>query len=149
MGCDIHMVVERRIGRTELGDKWVGIDAMRRVTVRKLAKADLGFAIPTVRDRNYVRFARLAGVRGNGPPPRGLPEDISDLARLEVDGWGADGHSHSWLPIDEAARLFLETEWRKGDPDPQSYEAKFPVAHYFGVETESVADYRLIFWFDN
>lgn len=153
MGCDIHMVVERCVN-----GKWVGIDAMHHLTTRKRRHGDLGFAIPLATDRNYERFAKLAGVRGDGPKPNGLPDDISDLTRLEVDYYGDDGHSHGWLPLKDAACLWSATEWRDGKLDPESYEAKFPEAHYFRCEAIDaggssnrgrLADYRLVFWFDN
>lgn len=154
MGCDIHIVVERRVG-----GKWIGVNPMPSITTRKIKKDDLGFAMPLATDRNYDRFARLASVRGEGEKPRGLPPDISDLTRLEVAGWGGDGHSHSWLSLKDAARIWLETEWLRDKTfDPDSYEAKYPEAHYFGCEAVDaggserygkIDDYRVVFWFDN
>ena len=144
MGCDIHMVVELRVG-----SKWIGVNGMHHVTTHKRREDDLGFAIPIASTRNYQRFARLAGVRGDGPEPKGLPEDISDLTRLEVEGWDGDGHSHSWLPLKEAARIWLETDRYDNEVDPESYEAKFPASHFFGVDDSRADDYRVVFWFDN
>lgn len=146
MGCDIHIVVERHVG-----DKWVGIDATNYFAISRHSKDDPRHAFPVCRDRNYERFAKLAGVRGEGPAPLGLPDDISDLTRLEVDRWGVDGHSHSWLSLREAAQVWLETEWRApGVPlDPKSYEAMYPESHYFNCENGDFADYRIVFWFDN
>lgn len=143
MGCDIHMVLEEK--DDDLG--WVGIDAFRGHRDRKGNSS-----WPAVTDRNYRRFAALAGVRGDGPEPRGVPEDASALTRLEIRGWGGDGHSHSWLPISDAVKIF-STRFYEAEQalDPKSYEAASPADFWFG---SSGADsepnkYRLIFWFDN
>lgn len=67
----------------------------------------------TFGDRNYGLFAILAGVRNGsgfagtdlGDPtipitePRGVPDDASADYRREVEQWGGDGHSHSWLSL--------------------------------------------------
>lgn len=126
MGCDIHMVLERKVG-----GKWV---------------ADLSVQKYLKQDRNYRRFAALAGVRGDGPPPRGLPDDISDSTRLLVDDCGNDFHSHSWLPIKEAAQIFLETDY-----EPSDYDRKYPEGSYFCFDKDEYneAEVRLIFCFDN
>lgn len=54
------------------------------------------------RDRAYDWFGILAGVRNyvNAIPisePKGIPEKLSWKAQDEFDGYGSDGHSHSWL----------------------------------------------------
>lgn len=127
MGCDIHIATEKRVD-----DKWVMVTR--------------AFWNTAARTRNYHRFAALAGVRGDGPPPRGLPDDISDSTRLFRDEWGDDGHSDSWLPLHDAARLWLETE--RGEVN--DFMRKWPESHYFDVELESYPGvYRVVFWFDN
>ena len=132
MGCDIHGTIEKKVN-----GKWVMVEPIT-------GKA---------RYRNYERFARLAGVRGEGPAPRGIPSDISDSTRLHIDKWGTDGHSHSYLPISEAARILLETELKP------EHEVNYPASYYFGVDNECCptcqrpididSEYRLVFWFDN
>ena len=129
MGCDIHGWVE-----TKVGDKWVAVKELK----------DL--------DRNYERFGKLAGVRDDGPAPRGLPPDISDTTRLHVEGWGEDGHSHSWLPVAEAAKIFYETQWIKDTPEAKrhhEFAKDYPEYEYFGLEEDDYSNYRLVFWFDN
>lgn len=123
MGCDIHTVIERKIN-----GKWVA------VAIEESAS----------RDRNYDRFAMLAGVRGEGPEPRGMPEDASDSAAALAADWGSDGHSHSWLPIEEACGIYLESE-----RDPSEFLLKYPSYEFFGLDPEHVAAHRLVFWFDN
>lgn len=108
-----------------------------------------GWHSPVARSRNYERFAQLAGVRGDGPAPRGLPDDMSETAALLVEDWAGDGHSHSWLPMKDAAAVFLATE-----RNPPEMAKKYPDSHFFGVDTSGASgksrdDYRLIFWFDN
>lgn len=139
MGCDIHMVLEVKDG--ERPGHWVAIDTFKGHETRN------GWASPIAGSRNYERFAALAGVRGEGTAARGLPTDISETARYLAHHWGVDGHSHSWLPLIEAAEIFLATEWPKR-PGAEKYAAKYPCSHYFGVEGD-LDNYRLVFWFDN
>lgn len=130
MGCDIHGWVE-----TKVGDKWVAVKELKD------------------RDSNYMRFGKLANVREDGPPARGLPPDISDTTKLHVDVWDGDGHSHSWLPIADAAKIFLETQWVPDTPEAKErfdkWTSKFPEYEYFGLEENDYSNYRLVFWFDN
>jgi hypothetical protein len=123
MGCDIHTVLERKIN-----GKWVA------VAIEESAS----------RDRNYDRFAMLAGVRGEGPEPRGMPEDASDSAAALAADWGGDGHSHSWLPIEEACDIYLESE-----RDPSEIVTKYAMESFFNLSPESTDEHRLVFWFDN
>lgn len=57
--------------------------------------------------RNYTLFSWLAGVRSSSKKvtkisdPRGIPENCSNSIKAEVVGYGSDGHSHSWVSIDE------------------------------------------------
>lgn len=128
MGCDIHGWVEVKVG-----DKWVAVDRLKDV------------------DRNYKRFALLAGVRDchkeSVATPKGIPNDVSDSARYDIDQWGADGHSHSYMPLADAAKIFLET-----DPTPSNHEKKYPLDAFFDFEEEddlNISNVRLVFWFDN
>lgn len=141
MGCDIHMVLE--VKDAERPGHWVGIDAFKGHESR----LDKGWCSPAATSRNYERFSALAGVRGEGQKARGLPADISETAAYLVRDWGVDGHSHSWLPLVEAAEIFLATEW-PSRPEPNSYASKAPCSYYFGAEGE-LENYRLVFWFDN
>lgn len=137
MGCDIHIVLERNLGN----DNWIGV---HNFPYYRMAKTDAGCCFPPAEERNYNRFSKIAGVRGEGPDPRGVPENVSVLAQAEIDDWGSDGHSHSWLPIVEAAKLFAETAYELDD-----FGKKYPESHFFGLEPEEVAAHRIVFWFDN
>lgn len=138
MGCDIHIVLEREHGR-----KWIAVD-----TFAGHESTFKGWASPVATSRNYARFAALAGVRGHGPQAKGLPPDISETAAMLVEDWGTDAHSASWLPLDEAAKIFLATDSPNG---PGEYGRKYPKSHYFGVDEidERNGKYRIVFWFDN
>lgn len=134
MGCDIHGWVEKKVGQ-----KWVAIKELED------------------RDRNHLRFAKLAGVRtytGDGygfPEPKGVPTDASDTTRYHIEKWDSDGHSHSWMHLDEALRIFKETQSKEHYSE---YSA-------FGIDLGNnerckccgqflpKAEYRLVFWFDN
>jgi hypothetical protein len=96
------------------------------------------------RSRHYERFARIAGVRGDGPEPRGLPDDISETAAYLAYKCAGDGHSHSWLSLKEACDIWEDTSTTKHDN---------PADYWFGAYPEDGDkkwdDYRIVFWFDN
>ena len=118
MGCDIHGWVEKKVN-----DKWVAYLELRD------------------RERNYERFAALAGVRGEGPQAKGVPPDVSETTKLHIDEEGADGHSHSYMALTEAYKIFRETNRKKFYSEHDA----------FGVDDygEGYGDYRIVFWFDN
>ena len=126
MGCDIHGWIEAKVD-----GKWIAVREMKDDT------------------RNYERFAALAGVRGYGPKPKGVPEDVSETAAFHIREWGNDAHSHSWASVPDAAAIFLKTDFLPDD----GYRSKYPMEAYFGVdgERDSVPPelHRLVFWFDN
>lgn len=147
MGCDIHLTLERR-----LEDQWVAIDTFcghHRAKWTMKDKKEFDYSSPVVRDRNYVRFAMLAAVRGDGPEPRGIPSDASETTMALIKGWGGDGHSHSWLPLSEAAKVWIETDRYVDD-----WGKKYPESYYFNVDCsegseDRLENYRVVFWFDN
>lgn len=116
-------------------------------------------------NRNYGLFAKMAGVRNYNETepiaqPRGLPEDMSVVTRLDAEHWKADGHSHSFLNAAEIAELepWAEENCIAGDQRWRfHYEywgylfgnswagwTKYPDERPGGVE-----DVRFVFWFDN
>jgi hypothetical protein len=88
MGCDIHGWVEKK---KDQNNGWVAVCKLKND------------------DRNYDRFAKLAGVRGDGPEPNGIPQDVAETTKLDIDSWDADGHSHTYLPLKDALKIFAET----------------------------------------
>jgi hypothetical protein len=151
MGCDIHMVVEKQL----TPDWWVTVNTMtphhKNLYGQKAEGILGGWSSPTAISRNYRRFAALAGVRGDGPEPRGYAPNLSETALYLIEQYGADGHSHSWLPMTDAIKIFSDTEaWPPPDEDGEiSGEQKYPASYFFGVEDEEVEKYRVVFWFDN
>lgn len=125
-------------------------------------------------DRNYGVFAFLAGVRNYGAivpisKPRGLPKDVSSWVEEEADRWASDGHSRSWLSIDELLNFDYEqmtedrrcTRMKNGvlnggcTCDPGEGE-KMTYREYLGesffedlAELKKEGVDRIVFWFDN
>jgi len=127
MGCDIHFRVERY-----KGGAWVSVD--------KWTKDDGDIPYVSWRDeyysvRSYGLFAILADVRNSQSlicegeravtpidKPRGLPEDVCRLIKQESDSWGSDGHSHSWLTLDELLAFdWTQTAKKTGWVDATTY----------------------------
>lgn len=165
MGCDIHPILERKFK-----DKWIGMDDYAYKTSFDFDRSNNKWGPPKftsaageIRSRNYARFAKFAGVRGEGQDPKGMPDDASDLAKWRCEEYGQDGHSHSWLTLREALDLCVAADIEHNmnatlaDDAPQKTHA---VEFYFGVEIDtedydgkgphdSIDNYRLVFWFDN
>jgi len=136
MGCDIHMVMERR---KQNEAEWVGAwssDAM--------PGGRPGFA-----RRDYGLFQRF-GVRGYRDDckivyPRNIPEDVSRLAWSEYMRCPTDYHSASHCTPTEFAEA-----WLAENPDDNGVRAEFALYDMFGIESgEERYEYRLVFWFDN
>ena len=145
MGCDIHAVVERQTA----DGTWIAVNTLTWFHAQRQGNGESKFARSVALCRDYKRFAALGGVRGAGPGPRGVPADVSETARFLIDQQGSDGHSHGWLMVAEAARVFADTErWPETDADPQSYPRQFPAHFFFGVNCEVIDKHRLVFWVD-
>lgn len=107
MGCDIHTRVE--ILRNVDGKlQWIDSDYYSRNPYYD--KTD-GYSrkyevVKICGDRNYQRFATLAGVRnyGNTTPidkPRGIPKDCNKHIKKDYQKWGCDAHTPSWFTLSE------------------------------------------------
>lgn len=154
MGCDIHVVVEKKFGA-----KWIGMLECGGFvyyepdeTLATGYKEKPSWCFSPARERNYDLFALLAGVRGDGPEPKGLPEDASELARAlypEVDTYL---HSHSWCSLEEYIQHLLASEYEPAkvlllEKNPK---LKDPYQFYFGMYApEEDEEYRCVFCFDN
>ena len=97
MGCDIHAYLEKQVN-----GKWL-LHNEKKI------------------GRDYNLFAFMVGVRVYQErsaeelikpvsKPRGLPKDVSHSVREASKDWGDDGHSHSWLNLEE----LKEVEQRLG-----------------------------------
>jgi len=83
MGCDIHAMIERKSEYSW----WIN-------------SGDPGLS------RDYELFAVLAGVRNDNDikpisEPRGLPERVTDVFESWSSKWDSDGHSHSYVTLEE------------------------------------------------
>jgi hypothetical protein len=162
MGCDIHLVLEAKAS----AGTWHAVESYSNVVGNESHDlfSELGAGQPEkwtaywkVRRRNYELFAALAGVRGHGPGPRGLPKDISAFAREQIDGWGADGHSHTWYTLRECGSRFLAAH--SGDKaltkDRYTALADLFGLHFLTYDEENLTNgdwldtYRVLIWFDN
>lgn len=131
MGCDIHMYAEikKKYKNPDVKPEWrlagrIFKDAYYRgddtSTLSVFENGDDWESNSQLTEhpyqgRNYDLFAILADVRngsgfdgvdtgdGFNPifDPRGLPEDVSKDYKQLVDNYGVDGHSHSWVTLDE------------------------------------------------
>lgn len=149
MGCDIHIIVERKYG-----DEWVGLQEETHVIYWEKNSGGewaRAFRWNESSRRDYDAFAKLAGVRGQGPEAKGLPADMSQLTRV-LYGGNSDYHSHSWC----TPREFFEA---KVSSMPNPAEALLaaghpavthPFGYWFGMyEPEEGEEYRIVFCFDN
>lgn len=78
--------------------------------------------------RNYVLFGVLAGVRNEEvtpiAEPKGLPEDMSYVVREAADQWHGDGHSRSYLTLQELKAYNWEDRFpRTGTLSEASYRS--------------------------
>ena len=161
MGCDIHLYVEKRLKN---GD-WAfvrnlneGINGEGLRPWGEQGKAVGGFW--RLSGRNYNLFSRLAGVRGPGPAPKGLPNDVSEFLDEEHERYRSDAHSASWAPPLEFMEEYIASM--------QAYDEGAPLDKYMqirlaeGVERALEVfmrdmcsldtdghEYRFVYWFDN
>lgn len=154
MGCDIHLILEYKYK-----GQWVGVHDFGSACAvsHYLFHSNTEKKDPTwsaywrAQGRNYRLFASLAGVRGEGPKPNGLPADISPLAEYAVTTWGEDGHSHCHYTLRECGTHFMS------EYAPKMLFSKERVtwlANFFGLnpgipDDEVLDNARLIIFFDN
>jgi hypothetical protein len=138
MGCDIHIVLERRdAGQSEWVGQWCS-DNLPMSRRPKIASRDYGF------------FAEVAGVRGSPSQskmyPRNVPVDVSRLAWLHYMQSPTDHHSPSHATPAE----FVEA-YARANPNDKDYRPEFALYDLLGVEADypEGCEYRVVFWFDN
>ena len=142
MGCDIHMH-----GEVKIKGEWHHFGVLDG-------------------NRRYEIFALMADVRnmsGIKPisEPRGLPKDATFLTKWDSDRWEGDGHSHSWLGLDELKQVlswYEETAKKeRNNESVYAFGSEFFGNSFYWVVTDSkeellekgIADVRAVFWFDN
>lgn len=139
MGCDIHLHIE-----VKLRDNWEH------------------YGVPSI-DRRYRMFEKMAGVRGEIKnaivPPKGLPGDMTALTKESAKRWESDGHSYSWLDVDEICQLEDWLHQQDGGPFENDLEHSILNTYLFGNSftglkrypgdtRTDVTDVRFVFWFD-
>lgn len=133
MGCDIHFVIEEKVGK-----KWIGISSTDHLYW------------PPSKQRNYQFFAEIAGVRGEGQQPRGIPADASQLTKLCLKRWNGDAHSNSYMSVKEFVKAWIKVN---GDIETivseESQEQKCLGTDFFMYADEGINNFRVVFWFDN
>jgi hypothetical protein len=143
MGTDIHCVVEEQVSP----GRWVAIHIIQNYTDIWGKRVE-----PGALARNYRRFDALARVRGGeGLEPRGMPPDASDSTLRAFENF--EGHHVSWLPLDQATRIFAETDFDL----PHKVRAHLLSDetdtgrnwHFFSEEFGDGDDFRLVFWFES
>ncbi len=133
MGCDIHIVVERKRKKDQ---KWVGLWSSDALKDR-----------PVCAQRDYEFFAEVANVRGRTESmnyPQNIPEDVSELAWQEYMTAPTDHHSASHM----SAEKFCEVH-HKINPDSSREGHKEYDLLGIDLEWPENTDYRVVFWFDN
>jgi hypothetical protein len=146
MGCDIHTYAERR----DENGNW----------------GDLDFA--PFDYRSYRTFGFLANVRNYSAvesisEARGLPKDLSPGVKEAVEGWGSDGHNHSWLSVEELLAFDYDavTEDRRvtianngGCTAPPGGGKRMTFRKFLGdrfftdlVKLQDIGAERVVFWF--
>jgi len=143
MGCDIHLHIEVKVN-----GKWEH------------------YASPWIQ-RNYTLFEKMAGVRGDDENaislPKGMPEDASFITKQSCEDFGSDGHSHSYLTLNEIVQL---EDWLNSLPKVEGNYLATDLEHsilhtycegnsFAGIlrypkeKPSWIEDTRFVFWFDN
>ena len=172
MGADIHIYAERKL---KDGTWAMSHDLKNFMDGKALrlhmsmtdpnAKYELHWCSPRIGTRNYQFFAALAGVRGEGPEARGLPDDVSPLVAEEAENWDGDGHSFSWYSARDMVPIFMEyhmSEPERAELVSMKVEgSNFDMTQrvlekYIGIDVpygkdniQDVDALRFVFWFDN
>jgi hypothetical protein len=112
-------------------------------------------------DRNYRTFSVLANVRNYHDQiipiddPRGLPDDVTKSVLKDSDRWDVDGHSHSYLYLQELLDYDIKQSWGGVQVRYVEYEWSLnPIKEYIDdmqklVEKKKCDNVRMVFWFDN
>jgi hypothetical protein len=171
MGCDIHFFVEKFstdkdyegpksvqeerntklldiLNHEELEPRWITADSWELEEVD-----DDVYYWSVIRNkrfyggRNYYLFGILAGVRYDRiepiSEPRGVPNDISEAYKEQLNQWEGDAHSKSYLTLKE----LLDVDWSK-------YETEYISDFLTTIERMKEVDpdpekVRCLFFFDN
>ena len=132
MGCDIHISIERK--RTVNGqESWNSLNAYTKNEYFGDDGEREWDNLEVYNGRDYCLFSALAGVRdySDNPKidePRGMPDNASQESKELSEGWGCDGHSHSYCTLREIL------EYKKNQP-------KVKHSGYVSPEAAEALDY--------
>lgn len=152
MGADVHMILEEY---DPVQDTWVGTNDydvldfyMYHTDSNKQGRYD--YSWPKVTSRNYAIFAKLAGVRGEGPEPKGPPQDSSTLTKMKLDQWGYDAHSVTWYYLEDMVRI-VSPHYLKDDVfDDDREDLAYRLFTSRTIEARAnPTHFRVVVWFDN
>ncbi len=108
IGCDIHFYAEYNVNGT-----WYPLQEMEQ---DEDGYWDIDWKEEIYGERNYFVFGKIAGVRSESYfSPKGIPDDLSMQIKDQVERYGIDGHSHSWLDIDEMEEVYTDFKNKKSD----------------------------------
>jgi hypothetical protein len=107
VGNDKYWQERRRMWKEGKIDRWVEDTEEEEIVDAKAFEIEVG--------RNYSLFAILADVRNydNFTPiamPKGLPTDVTKHIKKLSDEYGCDGHSHSYIDMEEFKKFTKEAK---------------------------------------
>ncbi len=171
MGADIHFVIEHNDPEDNLG--WVGVfwsdaphspsgynhtayDNNANISAEEqIRRLEYGVhPLGRLGRRDYEFFARLAGVRGDGPAPNGVPSDASALTQRCISRWGDNGHSHVHMTLREFVKRKIISDDSLAEAAKSKLQGGDPIAEFLGkcIDDDDITlddNTRVIAWFDN
>lgn len=149
VGCDIHLYEEQYCKKEK---KWKAVKAHTFVIEEDdFFEGNIPQMDPTYQGRDYDLFGVLAGVRREFSysfEPRGLPEDVSQEVETISKHWDGDGHSHSWLTLEELKEKMAEIIIvGQGNSDRFAYQGLEILVNF--IEGTDRKNTRVVFFFDN
>lgn len=141
MGCDIHIVLERKLPNRE----WIGLWTSDEFPPNGVGRGNR----PMIAQRDYGFFAEVAAVRGRSDTskyPQNIPEDVSRLAWAQYMQAPTDHHSASHLSAEEFVAAYLRV-----NPESDRHRPAHALYDLLGIDADypEGAEYRVVFWFDN
>jgi hypothetical protein len=136
MGCNMHYILEKKYN-----GRWVGV------------ASDLQYNECAANTRNYKFFSKLAGVRSEEKfplvQPNGIPEDISDLSKINFYEWGHLKHSYGYKTLAQFCDIYNSVQF----DDDRKYSFTTMMWKLFRISVDPTDDdidnYRVVFFFDN
>lgn len=144
MGCDIHMY-----GEVYKKYDWNIVEFKN--------EDDWRVNYIYTKGRNYNLFAALAGVRANSfndaakpvSKPKGINPNCSYFVWNAIRKQSSDGHSHSWLTLDELIKYDFTLWGSTCDDFRNEVIPKLREALKESSYPEDNKYARIVFWFDN